>query len=382
MKLKALFSKPNQEDLFNLHPDAFIILESDGTVVDVNIKAVQIFGFSRFSMVDQPISQYIQGGTNQLNIIVNQDKTLVLKAFTAAKDERYIEISASQDPDTRKVYLAIRDVTKTYKTQNNTNSEFEAAKAIIAEKNTYLTANSNEILSFISSIGSFSKALLDGVGGELESKQEKYVSIINKNAKDLAYDLEKMFEMFRLESDLWEYNQKTFDVVNLLSDLAKRWEDAFRHKKVRFSYDFSGIVSRNCYTDPAVLEKIVNSLIEVSYRNTDVGMCSLNVGVAPEEFLRQQGFELDEETQKTKYYLMFEIKDTSSAIVDEELKNIFNPYYIIKNPQKRPMGSKFTYAMVKKFVKHFGGDLWVYSKATQGTLASFILPLEKLIQKI
>ncbi len=380
MKLKALFSQPKQEDLFNLHPDAFIILESDGTIVDVNIKAVQIFGFSRFSMVDQPISQYIQGGTNQLNGIVNQDRTAILKAFGASKDEKYVEVSASQDPETRKVYLAIRDVTKTYKSHSSINNEFEAAKGIIAEKNSYLTANANEILSFISSICSFSKALLDGVGGDLEPKQEKYVSIINKNANDLTYDLEKMFEMFRLESDLWEYSQKTFDIINLLNNIAKNWEDAFRHKKVRFGYDFSGITSRNCYMDPSVLEKIVNSLIEVSYANTDVGMCSLNVGVAPEEFLKQQGFELDEDSGK--YYLMFEIKDTSSAIVDEELKNIFNPYYIIKNPQKRSIGSKFTYAIVKKFVKHFGGDLWVYSKATQGTLASFILPLEKLIQKI
>ncbi len=380
MKLKALFSQPKQEDLFNLHPDAIIILESDGTVVDVNVKAVQIFGFSRFSMVGNSISQYIKGGTNQFSQIVNQDKTVVAQALSAAKDEKYVEISALQNPDTRKVYLAMRDVTKAYKAQNNMAHEFEVAKGIIAEKNTYLAANANEILSFISSIGSFSKALLDGVGGDLEPKQEKYISIINKNAADLAYDLEKMFEMFRLESDLWEYSQKAFDIVSLLNDIAKNWEDVFKRKKVRFSYDFSGVTSRNCYMDPAVLEKIVNSLIEVSYANTDVGMCSLHVGAAPDEFLRQQGFELDENS--SKYYLMFEIKDTSSAIVDEELKNIFNPYCIIKNPQKRSIGSKFTYAIVKKFVKHFGGDLWVYSKATQGTLASFILPLEKLIQKI
>ena len=46
----------------------------------------------------------------------------------------------------------------------------------------YLINASTEILSGLNSIESFSKALIDVVSGELSDKQEKYVSIINKNS--------------------------------------------------------------------------------------------------------------------------------------------------------------------------------------------------------
>ena len=74
---------------------------------------------------------------------------------------------------------------------------------------------------------------------------------------------------------------------------------------------------------------------------------------------------------------MFEIKDNSNAIIKEELDEIFNPYFVIKNLQKRSIGAKFTYALAKRVIECFGGDIWVYSKATNGVLTSFVIPLTK-----
>ena len=92
--------------------------------------------------------------------------------------------------------------------QNMVNGEYEIAKKIIDEKNTFLTEIAPEIISSLDSVTGFSKALLEGIGGHLIEKQEKYVSIINKNSKDLSFDLEKMFDFFRLESGLFSMNLK------------------------------------------------------------------------------------------------------------------------------------------------------------------------------
>ena len=43
--------------------------------------------------------------------------------------------------------------------------------------------------------------------------------------------------------------------------------------------------------------------------------------------------------------------------------------YLKFYPQKLPL--------IKKFIKHFKGDIWVYSKPAFGTMVSFVVPLER-----
>ena len=50
------------------------------------------------------------------------------------------------------------------------------------EKNVMFVKTSNEFKSPLQSIIGFSQALLDGLGGEINEKQNKYIKIINKNS--------------------------------------------------------------------------------------------------------------------------------------------------------------------------------------------------------
>ncbi len=378
MNLKALFSPLKKDDIFNLLPDAVFVLESDGKIIDVNQKAVDLFGYSRFNMIGEYFSQYVQNGSTVLNKIVGLNISATEKINCASKEEKYIEMTAHQDAKTQKVYVSLREVTENYKKQVAKNGEFEVAKGIIDEKNNYLQSNSSEILSTLSSINSFAKAMLEGIAGDIESKQKKYISIINKNSADLYYNLEKLFQLFKMESDLYKYDYKSFDIINFLNTIGKNWEEKFSEKKIKFTYDFSQIALRNVNLDQNMLEYLLNGLLEASFKNIDVGTCSLNVGNPPLEFLKDKGIVVSQDSEIVKNWVMFEIKDTSNEISDEELANIFNPYYVIKNSQRRPMGTKCTYAIAKRIVKTFGGDMWIYSKPAQGTLVSFVVPIEKI----
>ena len=48
MILDALFTKVKKDNLFNLYPDATIIIQNDGKILDVNKKATDFFEYSRF----------------------------------------------------------------------------------------------------------------------------------------------------------------------------------------------------------------------------------------------------------------------------------------------------------------------------------------------
>jgi len=378
MNLMALFNSPKKDDYFNSHPDGVFVIAPDGKILDLNLKIVEIFGFSRFDMIGQFFSQYVQGGSTLLNKIVAQGKPSVSKATVASNDEKYVEVSAFQNKETQKVYVAIRDVTQSYKMQNLVNGEFEIAKKIIDEKNTYLSHVSDDFTSAIESIEGFSKALLEGIGGPLVPKQAKYVSIINKNSADLQFDLENMFKFFELESNLVEYDYKNFDFVNLLNGIVKKYEDRFKSKGLAFSHDFTGLASRNCCLDQNVIESLFTILLEALMRTSDVGTCTFYAGNPPLDFLQKYSFEAASE-EDVKNYAMFELKDTSSFLTDEELENIFNPYYFSHTIPKKSVGVKFAFPVIRKYLKNMRGDMWIYSKAGQGTMYSFVIPLEKIV---
>lgn len=377
MNLFSIFNKPKKEDIFEIFPDGILIVSMDGKILDVNSKALKILGFSKMELTGSYFSQYIQGGSVLLNKLVQSGMLSVTKAANSNKEDIYVEVSAAKSDDNEKVYVSIRDITQSYKVQNMISGEYEIAKKIIDEKNKYLKGISGEIFSLLNSVTSFSKALNDGVGGELTDKQNKYVSIINKNSNELSYDLEKLFRYFEAESNLYQYEYKKFDLADLVTSIAKSYEVLFAKKKLNFTYDFSSFQTRSCYSDAAIIEILIKSILDISLKYTDIGSVSMNVGNPPIEFLQNNGYGADNESAK-KQYVLFEIKDSGLVLTPSILQNIFNPYYLDENANKKLTGAKLTYSLVYKHVKNLKGDMWVYSKPSQGTLACILLPMDKI----
>ncbi len=376
MNLFSIFNKPNKDNIFEIFPDGILAVSMDGKILDVNSKAVKILGFSKLDLKGSYFSQFIQGGSVLLNKLVQSGAISVTKAANANNEDIFVEVTASKNEDSDKVYVSIRDITRTYKMQNMINGEYEIAKKIIDEKNVYLTGISNDIFSLLNSVTNFSKALNDGVGGELSDKVAKYVSIINKNSTDLSFDLGLLFKYFEIESSLYNYEYKKFDLADLLTGIAKNYEILFAKKKLNFSYDFSSFITRNANSDPLAIEAFVKTVLDISLKQTDIGTISMNAGNPPLEFLQGKGYKADDENVK-KQYAMFEIKDSGLVLPPSVLDNIFNPYFIDDSLSKKVLNAKLSYSLCYKHVKNLKGDMWIYSKPSQGTLACILLPMEK-----
>ena len=377
MDLLRFFRRPNKTDnLFDKFPDGVLIVSLEGKILDANAKAVDMFKTTVVDMAGRFFSAYVDGGSGLLNKIVSQKRSMISKVkIKNSNDDHYFEISATRDTLEQKVYVSLRDVTHNYKMQNMVNGQFEIAKNIIDEKNNYLVNISGEILSSLATIDGFSRALSDGVGGVLVDKQMKYINIINKNAKELTCDLEKLFNVFRLESNLYQYNFRNFDIVNLLNGIVKQYETLFLRKKMLFDYNYSSLASRACFLDQSVFEYIIKSILDVFLTNSQVGKVALSAGNPPLAFLESHEFD-GKLSQDSMAYILFEMKASELFFDEEELQTIFEPYCCL-NKNKRPISTKLSFVLMKKFIKHLKGDIWVYSKPAFGTMVSFVVPVER-----
>jgi len=376
MKILEYFKSHKEEiNNFNLLPDGIFTLEQDGKIVDINEKILKIFNTTKFNVIGKYFSDFIENGTKTLNKIVSDGSSIVVRSNTTNDEEiprMYFEITASRAKETDKIYVILRNVTSQKRTQANASEKYEAAQKIIDEKNDFLLNASGAILSNIISINGFSRALLDGIGGALSEKQQKYLNIINANSRDLNYDLEKLFALFKLESGKIEYQYRVFDILGMIKSIERVYKKDIENRQIAFSLDYSTLLQRDCYLDGEIVEYILRCIMDIFVRFTTIGKCQLTIGHPPIEFLKTREFSANDSLDCQKY-ILFEAKISDLTFTQEELDNIFDAYY--KGTTKRPIGLKATLNMLKIYINAFGGEIWVYSKQNFGTMFTFVLPL-------
>ena len=375
MKILDYFKSQKEDNNFNLLPDGIFTLEQDGKIVDVNAKILEMYGMTRFEILGHYFSDFIENGTSVLNKIVQNGSSASVRALVKNESTRniYFEITATRNLETSKVYVCARNITGRQIEHKTMSERYVAAQKIIEEKNEFLIEASGSILSNIVSICGFSRALLDGIGGALSEKQQKYLNIINANSKDLNYDLEKLFALFRLESKKVEYSNKGFDLISLIKSIDRVYKKDFQDKKIIFNLDYSSLSQRDCFLDGEIIEYILRCVMDIFLRFSNLGKCSLNIGHPPVEFLRANDFLANDSLDPQKYVL-FEAKITDLVFSQDELDNIFDTYY--KGSTKRPIGLKATLNLLKLYINDFRGDIWIYSKQNFGTMFTFVLPLK------
>lgn len=375
MKVLEYFKSQKEDNNFNLLPDGIFTLEQDGKIIDVNNKVLEIYNTSRFNILGRYFSDFVENGTAILNKIIQNKSSISARAIFEDEENIipvYLEITASRNSETNKVYVIIRNVTTEKKEQNTIAQKFVVAQKIIDEKNDFLLNSSGAILSNLVSITGFSRALLDGIGGALSDKQQKYLNIINTNSQDLSYDLEKLFALFKLESKKIEYQNKAFDLISLIKSIERIYKKDFADKKILFSLDYSNLSQRDCFLDGEVVEYILRCVMDIFLRFASLGKCSLNIGHPPVDFLKTRDFEA-KDSMDTEKYVLFEAKIADLVFSQDELDNIFDTYY--QGATKRPIGLKATLNLLKIYINDFKGDIWIYSKQSFGTMFTFVLPL-------
>lgn len=377
MGLMDCFSKNNNklDNKFNLLPDGIFTLEQDGKIIDVNDKILEIFNTTRFNILGRYFSDYIVQGSAVLNEVIQNSSRILVNSTCDENLEfpKIFELTASRNPETLRVFVCIRDVTNEKKDEKDLREKYAIAKKIVDEKNSFLSGISGNVLSNLVSIGGFSRALLDGIAGQLTDKQKKYLNIINSTSKDLNYNLEKLFSLFKLESSEVKFNCKVFDIVSLIKSIERVYQKDFQDKKIIFNLNYSQVRQRDCFLDSEIVEYILRCILDIFLNFSNFGKCFLNVGHPPIDFLKSREFEA-KTTEESEKYILFEAKITDLVFDKDELENLFDAYY--KSSNKRPIGLGATMALLKIYITGFGGDIWVYSKQNFGTMFTFVLPLK------
>lgn len=344
-------------------PDAMIFVNQEGIIEYYNQRAKEIFCFVDDSYGRYKISDIVRNAQEAIEKSLSEHKP-VLATATLSELEFYVEINVQKKMGG---YCVIaRDLTSLTKEINNA----DKITKFNNEKNAMLAKLSDDIKSPLSSMIGFSQGLLDGLGGTLTEKQDKYIKIINSNATDLYNFVDKLLTFSEVESSIYQENYHTFDVVELLKSSAKEFKTTCENKGITFDINCDELPNRNVYTDSDALKKAYQNILEVSTAMTEKGFIAIKA-TEPDDATREE-YHLPE----GKKYLYIGLRDTGIGVSEEDLRYLCEPYAQLDKGKKNILRS-LKLGIASILIKRANGIINIRSELKKGTKYEILLPVEK-----
>ncbi len=344
-------------------PDAVLIVDKTGLLVSYNKRAKEIFGFVEGGFGQYHLQDIIKDSKNVISTSLRQLKPVLATAIMPDR-EFYIELNAVSRFNG--YHIVIRDLT----TLTNELKNEDKIVRFNSEKNAMLAKIEDDITAPISSISGFSQGLLDGLGGDLSEKQEKYVKIIHNNSMELSEFLGKLLLFSKVESSVYEANYKTFDVIELVKNLSKDFQQHLEARGVALVVDGETLSNRNVYTDICALHEALKNILEASSKMTEKGYISVKLSNPDEDLCAM--FKIHD----PKHYLHIEIRDTGVGIAEDEMKYLCEPYAQLEKGKKNLLRA-FRLGIASILTKRANGYITIKSEVMKGTRYEIILPIEK-----
>lgn len=375
MVFKNFLSKSKDIDILANLPDGVIVIDGEGKVQWLNEFAANMFEVEKGENSKHSVNELLEGGFDLVKQAALSGRSVVGRLNNLSK-EMFIEITGKYAEDC--IIASLRDVTQNYKTVTNILSEHETSKKSSNDKNIFIVKLANELKSPLHSVVGFSQAMMDGLGGEVSEKQEKYIKIINKNSNELLYLMDKIIEFSRIEANLLEDDFQIFDGINTIQNVMKNNEATLLEKNLTFNFNSEEIVKRTIFSDEGHLKTIMQNVLETAIKSTDIGSITVKVSHPELESLSTRPI-IVPESATDKSYLKITVSDTGAGYAESDLNLLFEPYVQLEKPNKKNINKSIALTSAKKLVKYLRGDIWVESSPMQGTVYNIILPIEKFV---
>lgn len=370
MNLLNFFSDVNTKDVLQYLPDAvFVVDENTGDILWANERAAIIFETSVRNLKETNFNDIVVKGMELAEQSSYKDVAVIGGAIIGDK-EFFVELSANFLDG--QYFITIRDVTE----MTSILTQAEKTGRLNKDKNLMLTKLAGEFKSPMQSILGFSQALSDGLGGDINDKQRKYVKIINKNANELLYFMNKFFEFATVESKLYETNMRVFDVTELIQNVINDNEVTIATKKLNININADNIFDKFIYSDENALKIILQNIFEISMKLTDIGNISFDLYNPSVVEVQNTGINLIKNATDTSY-LQIRVADNGVGIQESDVEGIFEPYTQLDKQNKKNLVRSISLGSVKELVKILHGAVWLETEVMKGTVFNIVIPIEK-----
>ena len=223
-------------------------------------------------------------------------------------------------------------------------------------KSDFVSNVSHELRTPLTAIKGSVDNMLDGLTGDLNEKQNRYLVRVKSNADRLARLINDLLDLSRIEAGV-KLKLTNLSLPTVAREVVESLGSVAAEKPISFEIECPD-VNLTAWADPdrivEVLTNLIGNAIKFTPTNGKVTLC-----------LKRSGNE----------WVKISVADTGPGIPPDEANRIFDKFYQVTQPEKqKTMGTGLGLSITKALVEMHGGKIWLESEVGKGSIFSFTLP--------
>ncbi len=374
-KLMTSALKRSESDLkmiFETTPEALIIHDPNGRILDVNPAMLRLYALNREQATNMNMSE-LSG--REMDPKQRRD---YLKSVMSGKEVSY-ETNGYRPYDSSffdtevilkrmkwhgwNVILAnVRDITERKRIENELRKAKETAENANKAKSLFLANMSHEIRTPMNAILGYSQLMQHDK--QLTPQMTEYLNIINRSGEHLLALINDILEMSKIESGRTVLNSETFDFHCLIEDLEKMFRVRTVAKHLTFQIEYINEIPRFLVADEGKIRQVLINILGNAVKFTEEGGIAVRIRLIKDT---SDGLEKDGDLT-----LEIEVEDTGYGIAEEEQEKVFNHFEQTKSGRQMGMGTGLGMSISRQYARMMSGDITIQSQISRGSVFKFV----------
>ena len=378
------------QDLIELAPNAFVVVDANGRIETFNRQAERYFGYQRSEVLGQAVETLLPAMEREAHVRLREGfsaKQLTpepvrmgdgRQLFGQRKDgSRFpveVNLSAIQTGEGAKVLAMIADITERHRLQ----LEVEARAAELEQARDRAEAANRAKSDFVANMSHEIRTPMNAVLGmayllgntSLTAQQRKFLTMVQSSGQTLLAILNDVLDFSKIEARRMELAPTEFDLDEVMSTLATTMTMNAGEKELELAIAVEPDVPRLLYGDALRLQQILVNLAGNAVKFTQQGEVVVRVSVEQAAAPGQSG---------ARAQLRFDVSDTGIGISEAQLGQLFGAFSQgDESITRRFGGTGLGLAITRRLIELMGGKISVQSEEGKGSRFWFSLPFTVL----
>ena len=370
-------SESKLQSLFRSVPEAIVVANAEGKMVQANDATCAIFGYSMEELIDQPISLLVpmtdpgQDVRFMLSALSSDQKGLLNQPQVLQGRKRDgsgfpVRLIISETHlDNEHFFIGVmQDFTALQSAQDVLVEAKEKAEQANRLRGEFLANMSHEIRTPMNGIVGMTELALDTTTPEL---QKEYLNLALDSSKHLLRIINEILDFSKIEAKALELDLLDVNPTELIKNTARSLEPLARAKGIDLLVQTATDLPEGVWVDPVRVRQVLTNLMGNAIKFTDQGQVLVRAELLPE---------MNEQT----VLLRISIIDTGIGFEPERMEALFSPFTQADGSVTRSYGGTgLGLAISRSLVQLMGGFITAEGRPGNGATFVVTLPVKKVI---
>ena len=356
---KATQEKERIDNIIHHMAEGLVVVNPQGQIVMLNPVAEKLLGINKENIgipLDDTVKQ-----EHLLTIV----KDIKAEEGSLQKDIEF----KSQDETTKKVLRTSSAVIEDPNGQTvgmvTILNDVTRQRQLEKMKSDFVANVSHELRTPLSTIQQNISLLIEGLPGQLNEDQKKFLNITRDNIKRLTRLINDLLDSAAMEAGKFKLRISQADINESIHKVATFLSKWIESKNITFKVNLLP-EKETLNMDKDRIEQVITNLVSNSVKFSPEGG-SLTISAVKRE-----------KTEEFPYpAIEISVQDSGPGISSSDLERIFNKFERASVVSSGIGGTGLGLSICKEIIKLHGGKIWVESKLNEGSKFSFLLPKNK-----